>query len=189
MTLSQDKNHHQASGQFTEKFFPTEVQAEMSPVSKQRCSVGFPVHGFGVPRVCPCLEGCCGLGQILLCSVSVKSHGGLATKRAAGTEARNIAWFFFYDLTSAFIKKKKGKLILNMNSCEVLLSHLQHICLETAFPGGGLVSSFYLPSLTHGSHLRPHDLLALWHCWTKALASERQGSSGASTASEKVMSC
>lgn len=33
-----------------------------------------------------------------------------------------------------------------------------------------------------------HSILpALWHCWTKALASERQGSSGASSASDKVM--
>lgn len=30
--------------------------------------------GFGVPRVCPYLEGCYGLGQILLCTVSVKPH-------------------------------------------------------------------------------------------------------------------
>lgn len=75
-----------------------------------------------------------------------------------------------------------------MNSCEVFLSHLQQVCLETAFPEGGLVGSFHLLSLTHKSHLRPLGLPALWHCWTEALARERQASSGASSASDKVMS-
>lgn len=76
-----------------------------------------------------------------------------------------------------------------MNCCELLLSHLQHVCLEMAFPEGGLVGSFYLLSLTHGSRLHPLNSPALWHCWTEVLASERQGSSEASSASDKVMSC
>lgn len=52
-------------------------------------------------------------------------------------------------------KKKIKQQILNMTSCEVLLLHLEQVCLETAFPEGGLVGSFYLLSLTHGSHLAP----------------------------------
>lgn len=85
----------------------------------------------------------------------------------------DVTWYAFYRLSSGFMRQKIKQQISSVTSCKVLLSHRQHVSLETAFQEGGLVSSFYLFPLTHGSRLHPLHLPSLWHCWTETTASER----------------
>lgn len=62
----------------------------------------------------------------------------------------DVTWYAFYRLSSGFMRQKIKQQISSVTSCKVLLSHRQHVSLETAFQEGGLVSSFYLFPLTHG---------------------------------------
>lgn len=127
------------------------------------------------------------------CALSQSSHtfGCMKSSWNRGRECCLVLFLFCSDLRSAFIKLKKKNQTTDFEH-ELLwtFAFTPPTCLSgNGLPEGGLVGSFYLLSLTHGSRLHPLNSPALWHCWTEVLASERQGSSEASSASDKVMSC